>query len=259
MGGTSVSERVRIVFFGGQPQNGLSMTGLGEARGADQDLTSVLACGILPMPLEIVGLPMTTDNSTEALSGAQQPAGEVPLGTELAVRVHCVRDQRVILDHDLARVFGIEPRALNQSVKRSQDRFPEDFVFELTREEIQAISQSTTSGPKLKLPKQVRAFSARGALMAASVVNTPQAVGLSQYFVRSWVKMRELPQARPTAGDPLAGIEKNLLVQNGAACAVYELLKPLLEPALEAAGPEPSTRSVEEPALDRVRKPKGLP
>ena len=73
-----------------------------------------------------------------------------------------VRNQQVILDRDLARVYGVETRALNQAVKRNQDRFPEDFVVELNREEILRISQTVTSLKRLKFSKQVRALTEHG-------------------------------------------------------------------------------------------------
>ena len=81
-----------------------------------------------------------------------------------------LRGQKVILDADLAGIYGVETRALNQAVKRNQDRFPDDFLFELTRDEILRISQTVTSLPKLKFSKQVQAFTEHGALMAATVL-----------------------------------------------------------------------------------------
>jgi len=70
--------------------------------------------------------------------------------------IRLLRDQRVILDTDLAAIYGVQTRALNQAVKRNQDRFPADFMFELSREEILGISQSVISLGKLKFSKQAR-------------------------------------------------------------------------------------------------------
>ena len=78
----------------------------------------------------------------------------------------------MILDTDLAKIYGVETHALNQALKRNQERFPDDFVFELTREEILGISQTVISLQKLKFSKQVRAFTEHGTLMAAN--GTPQ-------------------------------------------------------------------------------------
>ena len=81
--------------------------------------------------------------------------------------VFFVRGEKVMLDADLAMLYGVTTKALNQAVKRNQERFPADFMFELTREEILGISQTVTSLQKLKFSKQVRAFNEHGALMAA--------------------------------------------------------------------------------------------
>jgi len=76
----------------------------------------------------------------------------------------------VLLDTDLVRLDGVETRALNQAVKRNQDRFPEEFAFFLTREEIQGISQTVTSLDTLKFSKSVQAFTEHGALQAANML-----------------------------------------------------------------------------------------
>ena len=80
-----------------------------------------------------------------------------------------LRGQKIMLDADLAEIYGVETRALNQAVKRNRDRFPDDFLIELTRDEILRISQTVTSLPKLKFSKQVQAFTEHGAIMAATV------------------------------------------------------------------------------------------
>src|SRR3954454_24287429 len=106
-------------------------------------------------------------------------------------RIRLVDDVRVILDADLARIYGVETRALNQAFKRNQERFPDDFAFTLTREEILGISQSVISLSKLKFSKQVRAFTEHGALMAANILNSPRSVSMSVFVIRAFVKMRE--------------------------------------------------------------------
>jgi hypothetical protein len=77
------------------------------------------------------------------------------------------------------------------TVKRNQDRFPDDFVFDLTREGILGISQTVTSLHKLRFSKQVHAFTEHGALMAANILNSPRAVAMSVYVIRVFIKMRE--------------------------------------------------------------------
>jgi len=88
---------------------------------------------------------------------------------------------------------GWKPALLlfKHTLKRNQERFPEDFAFELTREEILGISQTVISLRKLKFSKQVRAFTEHGALMAANILNSRRAVAMSVYVIRAFVKMRE--------------------------------------------------------------------
>ncbi len=113
--------------------------------------------------------------------------------TELiAGRIIFVRDQKVILDSDLAALYGVETRRLNEQVRRNRARFPEDFIFELTPDEFANLkSQFATSswGGRRKLPL---AFTEHGAIMAATVLNTPRAVEVSVYVVRAFVRLREL-------------------------------------------------------------------
>src|SRR5437879_2132039 len=113
---------------------------------------------------------------------------EVIPAPDIAPLIRFIRDARVILDLDLAKLYGVETRALNQALKRNQDRFPEDFAFELTREEVLGISQTVISLRKLKFSKRVRAFTEHGALMAANILNSPRAVAMSLYVIRAFVK-----------------------------------------------------------------------
>jgi len=105
-----------------------------------------------------------------------------------------LRGHRVILDSDLAALYGVPVKRLNEQVKRNADRFPPDFAFQLTREEFDNLkSQIATSssewGGKRKLPT---AFTEHGALMAASVLNSPKAVEMSILVVRAFVRFRRI-------------------------------------------------------------------
>ncbi len=107
-------------------------------------------------------------------------------------RIIVLREQKVLLDADLAALYGVETRRLNEQVRRNQARFPEDFIFELTTDEFAHLkSQTATSswGGRRKLPL---AFTEHGAIMAATVLNTPRAVEVSVYVVRAFVQLREL-------------------------------------------------------------------
>jgi len=106
--------------------------------------------------------------------------------------IHLIRGQRVILDADLARVYGVPTRQLNQAIKRNSDRFPDDFAFQLEPQEIAALrSQFVISkgrGGRRYVPI---AFTEHGAIMAANVLNSPRAVQMGVFVVRAFVKMRE--------------------------------------------------------------------
>jgi hypothetical protein len=107
-------------------------------------------------------------------------------------RIVVLREQKVLIDSDLAALYGVETRRLNEQVRRNRARFPEDFIFELTAEEFTNLkSQFATSswGGRRKLPM---AFTEHGAIMAATVLNTSRAVEVSVYVVRAFVRLREL-------------------------------------------------------------------
>ncbi len=129
--------------------------------------------------------------------------------------IRSIRGQRVILDADLAVIYGVKTRVLNQAVKRNHMRFPRDFFFMLKQEEILSTSQSLTSQPasegiplrsQIVISKSRRggrryrpcAFTEHGASMAATVLNSPQAVRMSLFIIRAFVKLRE-DQAANTA------------------------------------------------------------
>jgi len=111
----------------------------------------------------------------------------------IAQSIVVVRGQKVLLDEDLAALYGVETRRLNEQVRRNLDRFPADFMFQLDDAEYAAlISQIATSKPgrggRRKLPL---AFTEHGAIMAATVLNSPRAVEVSVYVVRAFVRLRE--------------------------------------------------------------------
>lgn len=144
--------------------------------------------------------------------------------------IRSLRDQPVILDGDLARIYGVQTRALNQAVKRNPDRFPADFQFSLTRAEILGMSQTVTSLGKLRFSKQVRGFTEHGALMAATVLNSPRAVAMSVYIVRAFVTLREDRAANAAILKRLAEIDQTLLLHDTALREIYQHLRPLLAP-----------------------------
>lgn len=147
-------------------------------------------------------------------------------------RIITLRGQKIILDSDLARVYGIPTFRLNEAVKRNRDRFPSDFMFRLTgREAVNLTSQFAISGSRhggrRTLPY---AFTEYGAIMAATVLNSPRAVQMSVFVVRAFIKMREQMFDRAELGKRLADIEKTLMAHSGELRDLYRKIRPLLLP-----------------------------
>ena len=122
-----------------------------------------------------------------------------------------VRGHKVMLDADLAALYGVETRVLVQAVKRNSERFPEDFMFQMTHQELAVWrSQIVMSNPgaRMGLRRPPFAFTEHGALMSATVLNSPRAVEMSLYVVRAFVRMREVLAAHKALAKKLADLEK---------------------------------------------------
>ena len=122
-----------------------------------------------------------------------------------------IRRQNVMLDADLARIYGVQTRALNQAVKRNKERFPDDFVFRLTASERRNVITNRDRLATLKFSSSLPfAFTEHGAVMTAMVLNSPDAVAKSVYVVRAFVQMREQLAANAEILRRLADIDKSL-------------------------------------------------
>jgi hypothetical protein len=168
-----------------------------------------------------------------------------------------LREQRVILDADLARIYGVPTRRLNEAVRRNAARFPADFAFRLSAPEAANLkSQSATSslqvvdlerltdagtlpvgtshGGRRKLPW---AFTEHGALMAATVLRSERAVRMSVHVVRAFIRMREELAANATILKRLAEIDRSLLQHDHSLRVLWTKLAPLLAPPPDAPKP----------------------
>jgi len=150
---------------------------------------------------------------------------------QIGLVIRTIRGQRVILDADLARIYGVPTHRLNEQVKRNFKRFPPDFLFQLTDEEaknlISQIAISSSHGGRRKLPY---AFTENGAIMAANVLNSPQAVRMSVFVVRAFVKMRELLGSTKDLAKQLAALEKKLTERlDGHESAIVDVLRRMMD------------------------------
>lgn len=131
----------------------------------------------------------------------------------IAQAILTLRERRVLLDADLAVLYGVPTKALNQAVKRNSELFPEDFVFRLTRAENESLnrSQIVTGSKRHRDPRfPPYVFTEHGAIMAATVLKSPRAVETSVYIVRAFVKLREMLAANETLIQKLNELEHKL-------------------------------------------------
>src|SRR6266478_5763070 len=161
-------------------------------------------------------------------------------------RIYTIRGVRVILDSDLAALYGVPTKRLNEQYRRNRDRFPEDFAFQLTRQEIDSLrSQIATSSSHGGRRYRPYAFTEHGALQAANILNSPRAVQMSIFVVRAFAKMREALLASPQLAKKLAALEKKLTarldVHESAIVQVLQEVMQILNPPPE---PEPPRRRI---------------
>ncbi len=118
------------------------------------------------------------------------------LSTPIETVIRTLRGERVILDTDLARIYGVETRVLNQAVKRNFKKFPADFMFRLTRSDAESLARSRSQSVTLKRGQNIKyspyAFTEHGAIMAANVLNSQRAVQMSVFVVRAFVRLRQV-------------------------------------------------------------------
>jgi hypothetical protein len=148
----------------------------------------------------------------------------------IAKRILCVRGKKVILDRDLAVLYGVETRALNQAVKRNALRFPVDFVFTLSRAEIGRISQTVTSSSGLKFSKQVRPFPEEGVAMLSSVLKSHRAVRVNIAIMRAFVNLRQTLDANRELAQKFRELEGRVEKHDDKIDAILEAIRQLMRP-----------------------------
>ena len=180
-------------------------------------------------------------------------AGEIVLVDRIEPCILLIRGQRVMLDADLAPLYGTSTKAFNQAIKRNLARFPADFMFQLGAEEAEAIRSqtataylrsqtATSSDPSALMRSQIvtasrrnvrylpYAFTEHGAIMAASVLNTPRAIEVSVYVVRAFVKLREVLSTHKELAGKLAELERKVVAHDVAIQSLVGAIRRLMEP-----------------------------
>ncbi|HEY5233850.1 MAG TPA: ORF6N domain-containing protein [Verrucomicrobiae bacterium] len=145
-----------------------------------------------------------------------------------------------MLDADLADLYDTSTKVLNQAIKRNIGRFPKDFLFRLTEKEKTKVVTNCDHLARLRFsPKLPFAFTEHGAIMAATILNSSEAVAMSVFVVRAFLQMREQLAANTAILKRLAEIDRTLLERDSALRAIWTKLQPLLAPP-----PEPPRRRI---------------
>jgi hypothetical protein len=166
----------------------------------------------------------------------------------IQTRILVLREQRVLLDADLAELYGVSTKRLNEQVKRNARKFPEDFVFQLTREEMDAIRRAQQQDPALKGHAVNRsqnatgsqrhrdprflpyAFTEHGAIQAANVLNSETATTMSVAVVRAFVRLRQLVVNHKALAAKLAELDARVGAHDEQLAAIIEAIRQLAAP-----------------------------
>lgn len=152
----------------------------------------------------------------------------IPRGT-IARKILLIRGKKVLLDRDLAELYKVETRALNQAVRRNIERFPDDFMFSLTRQEIMNLSQSVISS-KIKHAPNVFAFTQEGVAMLSSVLRSKRAIQVNIQIMRAFIRLKEIVLTNANLRKKIEQLEKKYDSHDKEIKFVFEVIKQLLQP-----------------------------
>jgi hypothetical protein len=144
-------------------------------------------------------------------------------------KIYLIRGHKVMLDRDLAELYGVETRVLNQAVRRNLDRFPEDFMFALTREEIMDLSQIVISS-RIKHAPNVFVFAEQGVAMLSGVLNSGRAIQVNIAIMRTFVKLREMLSSNKELAHKLTLLENRIEKHDGEIKAIFNAIRQLMVP-----------------------------
>jgi hypothetical protein len=154
----------------------------------------------------------------------------VPVG-KIENRILLIRGEKVIIDADLAEFYGVPTKRLNEQVKRNKDRFPDDFMFQLSLVEKAQVVANCDHLENLKYSKALPyAFTEHGTIMAAGVLNTSRAIEISVFIVRAFVKVRQMVAGHKDLQRKIAQIERQLTDHDEQIIELVNLIKQLLNP-----------------------------
>lgn len=168
----------------------------------------------------------------------KKPIVQLAVATPIIDKViRMIRGQKVILDRDLAAIYEVTTGRLNEAVKRNFDRFPPEFLFQLTVKELQELLANCDNLQSLKYaPRLPSVFTEHGALMAATVLNSPRATQMSLFIIRTFTKMRELLISQDELRQKLDAIDNKIAGHDIAIRMLFNDLQSLLSPRKTTSG-----------------------
>jgi hypothetical protein len=143
-----------------------------------------------------------------------------------------IRGLRVMLDSDLATIYGVTTKQLNQQFKRNRERFPKDFAFPLANQGVAQMRSQIVTSSRRNMRRKPIAFTEHGAIMLASVLNSPVAIEASIRVVRAFVGMREQLAAHKELSQKLTELETRVSGHDEAIVNLFEAIRQLVEPVL---------------------------
>jgi hypothetical protein len=156
--------------------------------------------------------------------------GLVPIET-IQNRILVIRGEKVMIDADLAQLYGVTTKRLNEQVKRNRERFPDDFMFQLTTEEKAKVVANCDHLRPLKYSSNLPyAFTEHGAIMLAAVLNSPVAIEASLYVVRAFVQLRKLLRTHKELEFKLNELERKIALHDSDIHAIVEAIRELMAP-----------------------------
>lgn len=153
-----------------------------------------------------------------------------PTETLITNKIYRIRGMQVMLDFDLAELYGVETKVLKQQVRRNIERFPEDFFFQLSEDEFDSLRSQIVTSKKGGVRYAPFAFTEQGVSMLSSVLRSKQAIDINIQIMRVFVKMRSLIASNEEILEKIEKLEATEEEQNAHIRKIYEIIKELIEP-----------------------------
>jgi ORF6N domain len=168
------------------------------------------------------------------MSKAKKVSTKIIPDESIIRRIYIFRGQKVMVDRDLAELYGIETKALNQAVKRNIGRFPKDFMFQLNTKEFESLrSQFVTSNQRGGIRYMPFAFTEQGVAMLSGVINSPKAIDMNIAIMRAFVETRKLVHSNKKIAEQIKTLFERIGEHDVQLAAIYDAMENLMDEKLD--------------------------